>query len=95
MTLKSEWNEYRDTMINIPYTPRSANSYEAWLEWQVSNTRFSVKKLEREKENKKVNVRQQEHWGDKLLALCINITARVIEVWVALVILNWLGLIPQ
>jgi hypothetical protein len=41
-----------------------------------------------------MNVNQQETLGDKFMALVINVLARVIEVWVALVILNWLGLIP-
>lgn len=39
------------------------------------------------------NVRQR-NWKDKLLAFAINVVARTIEVWVALVILNWLGIMP-
>ncbi|KKN54367.1 hypothetical protein LCGC14_0593450 [marine sediment metagenome] len=95
MMLKNEWEEYRKEMINTPYTPRAAHSYEAWLEFEVSNARFSVR-LQKEKENKKMlDVNKQNSWGDKLLTLSINIVGRVIEVWVALMILNWLGLIPQ
>ncbi len=39
------------------------------------------------------NVRQR-NWKDKLLALTINIIGRTLEVWFAMVILNWLGILP-
>ncbi len=42
-----------------------------------------------------MNIIQRQTWGDKLLALTINIIGRTIEVWVALVILNALGIIPK
>lgn len=41
-----------------------------------------------------MKVKEQATWGDKFLALMINILGRTIEVWVALVILNWLGILP-
>ncbi len=41
-----------------------------------------------------MNVTQKQTLGDRFVVFSGNFLARVIEVWVALVILNWLGIIP-
>lgn len=41
-----------------------------------------------------MKVAKQDTFSDKIIAFTANILVRVIEVWVVLVILNWLGIMP-